>query len=745
MSEKKSELKAKAAPSIFTKKYTQEKLEKKIYKKIYIPDDKRFVKSLIKETGIKEGKNDSRISLYSIPHDELFTKKDFNRLNLIAKEIKKQRGRVKLIPLLAVVIFITAFAVTFTLTKNLILRKVITSTCESIFEAKCDIAYLNFKFFDSSFKMQGFEIADKKAPMKNLVSVENVTFDFDLVQLLCSRFVADELSITGVATNTDRKYSGDISAQRRAKLEKKKAKKAAKKAKKTKDSAFMKALTAKSDAAMDTIKNSVTGLFDEYNPQTIIQNCYPQMEIPEVAKDVETNTKLMVAKYQAKPEELQKTADRVKATADSIASINLESLKTNPAKLAEILETLNSAKEEAQSLKTETEKAVNDIKSDADSVKNYANSLESAIKHDTNLVSSEISRITSFSIDDGKKFITGTFDSVMYQLLGKYYPYAIQIVDKLLEAKENGKDKPKKEKKQKKEKSYITDRAEGRTVLYKSDTPKFWIKKAAGSGPNFAFNAINVSSDMNLTGKPATGNLSMNFGNITHNADLTVDTRAASSAPLILADYKCGGVPIKIPTSTFGNAPGVPGIESDSVLGCILKIYEDEGFDITGSGSFTNMNITAVDFEPEFANKIYKNVLAGIKSMKLDLSGGFKTSTGLDLGFYSDVDRQFMASLTKEMMNQLGEIKAKAEAELTAKINELSGGALGEINSFEDITDKINSYMTYADSITNQINTKIEEAKKAATGQAEKAIEDTKKAATDKAKDAVSSKLKSLF
>ena len=57
-------------------------------------------------------------------------------------------------------------------------------------------------------------------------------------------------------------------------------------------------------------------------------------------------------------------------------------------------------------------------------------------------------------------------------------------VDKLMQAKNNGKNK------EKKKKSYTIARDAGRNVLYKNDSaPKFWIKKAAGSGHAFAFDA----------------------------------------------------------------------------------------------------------------------------------------------------------------------------------------------------------------------------------------------------------------
>ena len=139
----------------------------------------------------------------------------------------------------------------------------------------------------------------------------------------------------------------------------------------------------------------------------------------------------------------------------------------------------------------------------------------------------------------------------------------------------------------KKEKqSTFTDRYEGRTINYKNDeAPKFWIKKAAGSGANFSFDALNITNDMDRTGKPATANVQISFADLIHSAKLTVDTRESSKEPLILANYNCDGLPLDYPTSKFGDAPGVPGIKTDSNLDFVMKIYEDDGFDITGTGN----------------------------------------------------------------------------------------------------------------------------------------------------------------
>ena len=48
----------------------------------------------------------------------------------------------------------------------------------------------------------------------------------------------------------------------------------------------MVSLDAKKDAAMGTLKDSISGLFDEYNPEKIIKDCQDQLKTPVVSKQV---------------------------------------------------------------------------------------------------------------------------------------------------------------------------------------------------------------------------------------------------------------------------------------------------------------------------------------------------------------------------------------------------------------------------------------------------------------------------
>ena len=504
----------------------------------------------------------------------------------------------------------------------------------------------------------------------------------------------------------------------------------------------MKNLDAKKDAAMGTLKDSISGLFDQYNPQTILKECQDQMQTPKVAKEVQEQAKALTEKYKAKPEEIKTKLETVKASSDTVMNLDVNALQSNPAKIKEALESINSLKSNLDSLKKDADTVLKEVQSDINGVGGLSTQLQNAINNDKGIVDAQISKFTSLNLDTGKNFISGTFDSIIYQLLGKYYPYYTKAVDMLMDAKNNKKDKPKKEKK-----TYTITRADGRTVYYKSDAaPKFWIKKAAGSGPAFAFDASDLTNNMDLTGKPAVANVTATFLNIDHKAKITVDTREASTEPLVLANYNCDKLALAYPAEKLGNIPGVPGIDSSkSQLDFILKIFENDGFSLSGTGFFTELALSAPGFEPEFVSTIYANTLQKIRSMKLGVEAGFTQSSGIDLKLITDVDKQFMNAFTAEMTNQLGAIKEKVEQEMFAKINEFSNGALGEINSFNDISDKLNDYKKNIDELYAKVEAKRKELEDAAVGKAKAAAENAVNDAKAKATDSAKSALKKLF
>ncbi len=730
----------KKIPSLFRKKYTAKKLEKKIYKKLYVPEDKKYVKSLFAEV---EKKGEKQIPIFAIPAEkqEQLAKKDMKKLTLLAKQIKKQKGRVNIVPLIVTLAFIVAIPICFTMFKNVLIKKGITVACEKIFEAKCDIEKVDFKFFDSSLKIKKIEIANKNDYMKNLVDIGSITIDFDLGQLLRKRFVADDLSVLDVNSGTDRKTSGELPPKKVKNIKKSKEKEA----KKASESKLGKMIAEKKEVAANSLEQNITGLFNSLNPETLMQNFAAQLQTPGVSQQVQEQVPQIVAKWQAKPAEVQKTVDDLSKSVNDIMAFDFSSVQNNPLKIKEFIESIDSTKKNLEKVKSDANGVLKSFNADVAEADGLRKTVQNAVTHDMNFANSEINKIKSLNISDGTKLISGMFENVACDVLGKYYPYAQKGVNYLLElkTKQGGEKKEAKPKKEKKEKTkYTVHRAPGRDVFYRQDkVPALWIKKMAGSGPNFFAQATDIASNQDIINKPAKIDFNMELNNLQHTAKLVVDFRTKTSEPLIRADYGLKNLPLLIPAEKFGAYPGVPAFDAKCAVDAVLKIFDDEGFEITGKGLLTDLKITTVPFEPEYASKIYSSVMSRINTVRASVTSGFTMSGGLKMLLDSDADVQVINSLKKEMEAQLADIKAKLKDELTKKINEASGGALGQFGSLDEIKTKLTGALGLANDYEKKLNAKRAEAEKQMKGKAEEA---TKKA-TDNAKKELGNQLKKLF
>ena len=233
----------------------------------------------------------------------------------------------------------------------------------------------------------------------------------------------------------------------------------------------------------------------------------------------------------------------------------------------------------------------------------------------------------------------------------------------------------------------------------------------------------------------------MDLMGLKHTAKLVVDFRTDTKEPLIRADYGLKNIPLLIPAEKFGEYPGVPSFDAKCAVDAVLKIFDDEGFELTGKGLLTDLKIATVPFEPEYASKIYSNVMGRINTVRANITSGFTMSGGLKMLLDSDADVQVLNSLKKEMEAQLAGIKENLKAELTKKINEASGGALGQFGSLDEIKNKLTGSVNTANGYEKQLSQKRAEAEKQLKGKADEA---TKKA-TEDAKKELGNQLKKLF
>ena len=290
----------KKLPKMLRKKYSQKKFERKVLKRIYIPRDKEFIASYFMPV---EG---AKKPCVMIPDDRIFTKQELVRLKILSKEIRKQKGRVKLIPLVAVVSVIVVMVSAVLIFKDPLIKKGLQSAMQSMFGAKVDIAYLHLGILDSNFTIKGLEVANRNDTMKNLFEIGNLTVDFDLIELLKKRFVSNEMSVTDVRVNTDRKTDGALpeksTGNPNPRLEKVKSQ-----------------VTEFASSKNEVLKNSITDIFSEYNPETILSNFYSKLSTPELVEEIEKEMNLLISSWQTAPGELKTSVNKVIADVQAVS------------------------------------------------------------------------------------------------------------------------------------------------------------------------------------------------------------------------------------------------------------------------------------------------------------------------------------------------------------------------------------------------------------------------------------------
>lgn len=286
-------LPAKKLPSLFKKAYTEKAIEKKLLKKLYVAADKESVKNLFTEK-IQKGKTEK----LKTDLTKEYTKSEIKHFKEIAKSIKKNKGRVKLVPLAAVVVFIAALVIVIGFFKNPVAKKVIVSSCEGIFGAKTSIKSVNVKLLGITIDIKGLSIGNKNSEngMKNLFDAD-ISLDVDLASALRGKFVSDEISVTNMEFGRERtEKEGSCLLPAKAKKIEKEA---------SKDSAFMDSVKAKSQNAIADVRAQVETLLGGSTPDEIWQNLQSQIKTKDAAEQLKTETQALVEKWKAKPEELK--------------------------------------------------------------------------------------------------------------------------------------------------------------------------------------------------------------------------------------------------------------------------------------------------------------------------------------------------------------------------------------------------------------------------------------------------------
>ena len=707
---------AKKLPGIFKKTYQEKAYSKNLLKKFYIEADKKFVEKLYSPSQDKKGRN-----IMVCNKSAEITKADLKRYKLIAKQIKMQKGGIKLVPLIAVVVVSAVFAAGVSLFKNIIIEKAITSAMQGIFGAKTDIAKVDFQFFNASLEINGLEQANKDSPMKNLFQIDSIKTSFNLTDLLRGKFHAENLSVEGVAIDTERKKSGELPI---------------KPAKTKEEKQTESALSAKKQELSEEASAKLKEMFDSYNPEKMLENLQNELKSPAVASQISTDVQQKVEKWSSLPAELQEKVNAFSKNVNDIANTDFSKIN-DVAKLKSTLEKINSTAKSGEELKKLIEKSNSDLFSDSKAIADYSNKIQTAIKSDYALVDSKISEMKSVLSPAGlNEIMTNAVQSVLYQMCGKYYPYVSKGLNAALSAQKSSSEKKTEKSAEKTEKTVMT-RHPGRTVFFKQDTvPTLFIENVTASGyeyktDNLLFkgNAKNIANNQNMTGKPTDISADFKIAGNPNNASVKIDARTDTTAPLVTASYTGSGIPVNADAQIFA-------FTSKSTIKAKMTADTNGKVSLNGVLDMNISEMTGMQFDVEKISELYNSALSNIRRLTVDFSiviNEDKTIT-LSLNNLDSLASQLTTPVVKTLTAELNSIAADARSSAAKLLSEKTGVATEKIEQFTNIKNSVNS----SKESVNNLQKKLEQKKKQINDQ----ITNSTKAA---AGDAAGNLIKKLF
>lgn len=707
---------AKKLPGIFKKTYKEKAYSKNLLKKFYIEADKKFVEKLYSPSQDKKGRN-----IMVCNKSAEITKADLKRYKLIAKQIKMQKGGIKLVPLIAVAVLVAVLSAGVSLFKNIIIEKAITSAMQGIFGAKTDIAKVDFQFFNASLEINGLEQANKDSPMKNLFQIDSIKTSFNLTDLLRGKFYAENLSVEGVAIDTERKKSGELPI---------------KPAKTKEEKQTESALSAKKQELSEEASAKLKEMFDSYNPEKMLENLQNELKSPAVASQISTDVQQKVEKWSSLPAELQEKVNAFSKNVNDIANTDFSKIN-DVAKLKSTLEKINSTAKSGEELKKLIEKSNSDLFSDSKAIADYSNKIQTAIKSDYTLVDSKISEMKSVLSPAGlNEIMTNAVQSVLYQMCGKYYPYVSKGLNAALSAQKSSSEKETEKSAEKTEKTVMT-RHPGRTVFFKQDTvPTLFIENVTASGyeyktDNLLFkgNAKNIANNQNMTGKPTDISADFKIAGNPNNASIKIDARTNTNSPLVTASYTGSGIPVNADAQVFA-------FTSKSTIKAKMTADTNGKVSLNGVLDMNISEMTGMQFDVEKISELYNTALSNISRLTVDFSIGInedKTMT-ISLNNLDSLASQLTTPVVKTLTAELNSIAADARSSAAKLLSEKTGVATEKIEQFTNIKNSVNS----SKESVNNLQKKLEQKKKQINDQ----ITNSTKAA---AGDAAGNLIKKLF
>lgn len=710
---------------LFQKRYTKRSLNRKIYKKIFVPSDKEFIQGFI-VSSIDEKTNKE---YFEFDKTKINDKAQLQRINKIAAEIGRQKGRVNFPAVLAALACVFAVLFFVYIFRNVLAKKIVIGASEAAFGAKCEVSLVDFDLFNTRFRIQGYKVANKNQPMRNLFEIKNIDFYFNLLELSRGKFVAENMAIEGFTWNTERKTAGALPPKKQKSVDPNK-----------KPNPITQLINdeVKKVQSKISVDSGLKAVQDQVDPRKILEREMAAFKTPEAAEKIISSVEPMAEKWIKTKDDVEK---QVVDTVEAVQKlIGIDVNKINDVKqIQELIEIIQKVVKTGQDDFNLANRLFNDVQNDIKTVDRMARDADAALKNDLSRLNNIAGQIKSINVDTGKKLVADLINTFIVKTLGAYYPYFAQGMELL----QSSQKQPKQEKELTlAQKSKAMERLPGKTFIFgKNSLPTFLIRNISLSGHHpekdvFAIGgtAKAITNDYDKLGIPLRINLNAAQGKLKEKAEGIIDLRSYTKE-LVDTDFTFEGLDMDIPSP----ADAVPALTGILKTGGGVKVSKNKDVVIDANMEIMKSVLAVQKFEPAFVFEIYQNVLSDIKKINvktlLTINKGEKFKLDVD----TDVDNQIAAALKKEFARQVEKVKAELIKQGQKWLDEQKQIYKKEIDTFmsaanhaKKLLDDIKNYEKILEKKKAEAEKRVKEI---AAGKIKEVQNEVKKEAENKVKD----------
>ncbi len=666
-------------PKLFSKKYSGKTIKKRILDKLYIPADKKLVESLI-----VTGKNKKGRTVYTFDPKKAAPPATMKKLKVIAKDIRKQKGRFKIVHIVISLACVLILLAGIALFRNVLARKLVTGAMENTFGAVCDIGIIDFDIFATRFVIEDLEQANRSKPMTNLFAVGRFELYFNLLELTRGKLVSETVEITGVRIGTDRTVTGALSPRKERKYLKKKE------AQEKNPGPVRKAITEKIDTITSgiSVDSGLAAVKNQLDPAAILEREKDKLKAPAVLEELSATVPDITATWQKNSARAESQLTSTQEATQKIAAINVDEIKTveDGNRVLKTIEKSGKTIDESLSMtRTYTEQ----LEADRKKVMELSKRAQDAIAADAQHLSSLAKSVSSFNLDRGKGLIAQVIEQFAMSALGDYYPWLDRGLT-MLQRSQSGKKAEKNQTHGAKTSAF--ERLTGRTFIFGSDSlPGVVFKNISLSAADDArqFSAEgqmqNLSNNADQLDKPALVTLGTVHGTMRESVQATIDLR--SDAKTVLdSDVTVQGYAVSLDSA---GTQGVPSISGTLSANGQIRVMEDRALSIDSEMRIGSATITVEPFEPRFIFSAYRKVLSGMRTLDFSVKIDIASDGELSLSISTDADKLVYRAIQGEIDRQFGELAKQLDGEIAAYINNQKKQHARELDAFTAVQDRL--------------------------------------------------------